>query len=132
MEKKDHYYYITYMNRHGTNPQYQQWSVFPSRVNNETFLNVPYRYVPEKNGHVNGQIKHGYFFVRLIKINAAYDTITTAIVADTTMSSLTGSEEVRSRISKNGNNPGFYSDTLHFYKVSGYHLSLTESGAKAN
>jgi hypothetical protein len=131
-EKKDHYYYITYFNRHGKNPLYQQWHSFLSKVNNATFLNVPYRYVPIMNGHANGPSKVGFFFVRLIKISPAFDSITTAVVSDTTLWQLTSSKEVRDRLTKNMNKPTFYSDTLHFYKVSGYHLSLEESKQKAN
>ena len=133
IKEKDHYYYITRMDAHGKNPHYQQWSVFLSKVNNATFLNIPYRYVPSKDGHfISGQTKQGFFFLRLIKINAAYDTITTAIISDTTLVHLTSSKEVRNRVEKNVNNPAFYSDTLHFYKVSGYHLFLRESVSKAN
>ena len=134
LEKKDHYYYITRMNAHGQKPHYKQWSVFVSKVNNVTFLNIPYRFVPERDGHyLPGQTtRQGYFFVRLININPAYDTITTAIVSDTTLIHLASPKDVRNHITKNINNPAFYSDTLHFYKVSGYHLSLDESKSKAN
>lgn len=130
---KDYYYHITRMGMHGKTPHYKQWSVFVSKVNNTIFLNIPYRYVPSKDGHyLSGQTKQGFFFVRLVKITAAYDTITTAIISDTTLMHLTNSKEVRNRVAKNINNPAFYSDTLHFYKVSGYHLSLEESVSKAN
>jgi len=130
--KKDHYYYISYINRHGTNLLYNQWVSFASKVGNVTFLNIPYRHVPEKNGHLNGQIKTGYFFVRLINISASYDSITTAIVADTTLMHLTSSKDLRNHVTKHMNDPAFYSDTLHFYKAQGYHLSIKDAVTKAN
>ena len=132
-EKKDYLYYITYFNRHGRNPLYQQWHSFISKVDGATFLNIPYRYSPFWYEHKeNGPPVEGFFFVRLIKISAAYDTLVTAIVSDTTLKSLTSSKEVRNRVKKNVNNPTFYSDTLHFYRVSQYHSNLRESTWKAN
>ena len=120
VKNKDFDYYITYFDRNGRNPHYQQWTVFLSKINSAIFLNSNYRY----------EETYGYFFIRLIKI--VHDTITTSIVADTTLKYLTSSKEVRNRIAKNINNPGFYSDTLHFYKVNNYHLSLNEAVLKAN
>ena len=133
IKKQDYYYYITYFSNHGKNPRYQQWSSFTSIVNNKEFLNIPYRYVPMSDGRfLTEQQEDGYFFVRLININKAYDTITTAIIADTKLKYLTSSKQVREHIEKNINKASFYCDTLHFYKVSGYHLFADKAMQTAN
>ena len=129
----DNCYYITYFNTHGKNPRYLQFNSFLSEVRKNKFLNVSYEYVPYRNDHFfrNEEVK-GYFFVRLINVNASYDAMTIAIIADTTLKYLKNSKEVRTRITNNINKSTFYSDTLHFHKVSSYHLSLRESVNKAN
>ncbi|MCW3121027.1 MAG: hypothetical protein JWQ38_519 [Flavipsychrobacter sp.] len=123
MKEQGLYYYITYFNHHGINPLYQQWTAFPSVVGNSKFLNVYYQ-----DEHILG----GHFFVRLIHINKSYDSITTAIIADTTLDMLNNAKELRNRVTKNIKSPSFYSDTLHFYKANGYHLTLKGAVLKAN
>jgi len=125
-------YFITYMNMHGQNSLYHQFTSFLSKVKGTEFLNVTYSYSPYADHKFTGMTYEGFFFVRLIHINASFDTITTAIVADTTIKNLKSNGEVRRRIAKNLNTASFYSDTLHFYKVSGYHLSSNESKLRAN
>ena len=132
-ETRDYDYYLTYMHQHGSHPHYRQFTAFLSTVNKSKFLNVAYYYTPYVKGHpINNQSEEGYFFVRLVHLSRKYDTLVTAIVADTTLKYLKSSAEVRERITKNVNNPAFYSDTLHFYKVSRYHARLGESILKAN
>ena len=116
----DNNYYITYFNMHGKNPLYQQWSVFLSQVGRHRFLNI---------GDVNTELG-GYIFLSLIK--ATNDSLTTAVVADTMLKYANSNKEVRKRIEKNMSTPAFCSDTLHLYKVSGYHLSLRGSMKIAN
>ena len=70
--------------------------------------------------------------MRLININAARDSITTAVVADTTLKSLGSEKQIRRRIAENIDNPVFYSDMVHFYKVNDYHLTLNEAVERAN
>lgn len=119
-KNKHCFLYMTYMNWSGENPRYQQFSVFPSKIKGETFLNVMYTYTPMVNGaYVVEREEDGYFFVKLIRVTT--DTIVTAIVADTTLKQLPNSKEVRNRLEKNSSKRGFYSDTMHFYKVSAYH-----------
>jgi hypothetical protein len=127
-------YFMTYMNFHGENPKYSAWSATLSAVKKTRFLNIKYRYAPliDEAKFTFGDEEDGYFFVRLISVNATYDTVTTAIVADPQMKLLKSSKEVRVRIEKNINNSSFYSDTMHFYKVSSYHASQAEAIKKAN
>ncbi len=129
-------YYISYFDRHGKSMEdFNQWSAFYSKVKDALFLNIPYRYIPKDS---IGQFlpssfqKEGFFFVKIININPTYDTITTAIVADTTLKYFHSSEFVRRAVEQHADDPTFYSDTLHFYKVSGYHVSATEAEKIAN
>ncbi len=126
-------YFITRFTAHGKNPQYQQWDAFLSKVKAEKFININYAYTPYTNGRYETEREtHGYFFVRLMKVNTTYDSMAITIATDTTLRSTTSSKEVRKMIQRNLDNPAFYKDTLHCYKVSGYHLSLVESMKKAN
>lgn len=121
-KNRDYEYYITYFNRHGKNPVYGQWITTISVIDGVTFFNI---------GDLNSELK-GYLLVRVISKDTASRKLTTAIVADTTLKYLKSSQQVRERITKNLNNPSFYSDTMHFYKVNNYHLSLNEAVKRAN
>ena len=91
-----------------------------------------YHNIPYVNGEfVRREETNGFFFVRLIKINATHDTITTAIIADTVMKNLR-EKQVREHIAKHVADPAFYSDTLHFYKVNDCHSSLEDAVSRAN
>lgn len=108
VKKKDDFKYgVTYMNEGGTHVQYDDFTVFLSKVNNSRFLNVQYYY----------QSVQGYFFLKIIDINEAGDEITTCTVADSTLSELTKPSEVKGKIARNINNPDFFSDTAHFIRV---------------
>ena len=127
MKYRNYEYYMTRMNNNGTNPYYQEWRSYLSTIGSIRFLNVTYW-----NELDNGKRENGYFFTRIIRFNNTHDTVVTAIVADTTMKRFTTSAQVRSYIEKNAAKPFFYSDTLHFYKVSSYHASLNGSVGIAN
>ena len=101
-------YHVKFWNRGGTNPTYEA-NIHFSRIGNSLFLNIPYW-----EGHFENM---GYFFLKILDVNADYTKMTTATVYDTTLRSLKNSAEVRERITKNLNNPAFYNDTVHFYKV---------------
>ena len=82
-------YYISYVNRHGTNALYHRFPAFLSTVGDIRLLNMPYRGEPTFYHHppeVNRRGDEGYFFVRLIKV--APDTVVTSVIADTTLKSL--------------------------------------------
>ncbi len=136
-ENKNQYYFITRMDHHGINPHYQQWNAFTSYVNNATFLNIKYVYSPSAYLTPGSPVntdgdEEGYLLVRVLNINPTKNRITTATVADTFMKHIKSSKEVRAYVEKNLDNPAFYSDTFHFYKVSNYHESLNESINRAN
>lgn len=132
-DKNKYEYYFTRMASNGINPLYENWPVFISEVMGMRFLNIQYRNLVIENGRwQRDKDEEGYFFVRLIRMNKSKDTLTTCIVADKSMKLLPNSETVRERITKNLKNPKFYSDTLHFYKVSGFHADLKESKKIAN
>jgi hypothetical protein len=109
-KKDDFKYFVTYMNQGGTHVQYENFEVFLSKVNNARFLNVQYYY----------KSVQGYFFLKLLNINESGDEITTATVADSTLYEITKPAEVRARITRNLENPAFFADTAHFYKVKGF------------
>ena len=120
---KDCYYFVTYLNRHGRNPLYQQFSAFLSKVQNASFLNLHYW---------DDSVENGFLLIRIIKMNNAADSITTALVADSTLKNIQNSASLRQRISSHLNSSAFYSDTLHFYKVNNVHRSLEEARDNAN
>ena len=117
--RKDCNYYITYFNRHGRNPLFLEWTAFLSEIDNTSFLDIKFMDV-------------GFTIIRLIKINSACDTITTALIADTTLKDLKSSKLLCHRIASHLNNPSFYCDTMHFYKVNNVHYSIEEARDKAN
>jgi len=128
LRQTSRFYYLTRQENDGTNPHYFQWHSYLSKIGNVRFLNVAYRNV-EKEAK-DGTREEGYFFVKVIKLTQ--DSLVTAIVADPTLRFLKNTSEVRSRIAKHLNNPYYYSDTLHFYKVSNYHASVDGSVHEAN
>ena len=121
-EQNKYGYLITYMNHAGTNPICLHWPVFLSKIRTTTFFNI---------GGKEGNLE-GYMFARIVQIDLKQNNFTVAMVADTTLRALKNSMEVRDRLEKNLNNPAFYKDTFHFFKVSGYHASIEQSGSKAN
>lgn len=120
------YYYLTRWEDSRRRHRLNHFPAFESIVSGVSFLNVFYfrEFMPggtDKEGkplvYPERKYEQGYFFVRLTRRSP--DTIITSTVADTTLKYLASSQQVRSRIMKNINNPHFYRDTLHFYKVSG-------------
>jgi len=101
-------FHVKFWDRGGTNPTYEA-NMYFSKIGGSLFINVPYW-----EGHFNNQ---GYFFLRVLEVNADFTKMTTATLYDTTLRSLGSSTEVRERIAKNLNNPAYYYDTAHFYKV---------------
>ena len=131
-ENKNNYYYITRMDNHGTNPHYQQFNSFLSVINGVKFINISY-VVPDFPP-LNGEFidEHRFFFVRIIGLNKNYDKMTIALVADTSLRYLPTSMALRTKIMNCLNDPKFYSDTVHFYKISNYHLTWSKSRTIAN
>jgi len=109
-KKDDFKYNITYMNKGGTNRRYENFEAFISKVGSARFLNIQYYH----------ESVQGYFFVKLVDINEDGDEVTTAEVADSTMMEITKPAEVRARMARNVNNPDFFADTAHFFKIKGF------------
>lgn len=131
---KDHYLYLTRMMDSGRSSSYRQFRSFFSTVGNQEYLNIEYRYSTGFGDieHKNGADEAGYLFFRILKTNPSFDTITLAVISDTTLKQLKNSSEVRRRIANNIHVKTFYGDTLVFYKVSGYHASLDRAVIEAN
>jgi hypothetical protein len=105
-------YHVRFWNRGGTNPTYEA-NVYLSKIDGVRFINVPYW----EDGGEGAHFSHlGYFFLKILKVNADFTKMTTATVYDTTMWELNQSG-VKQRITRNLNNPAFYYDTVHFYKM---------------
>ncbi|MCW3120571.1 MAG: hypothetical protein JWQ38_63 [Flavipsychrobacter sp.] len=105
-------YHVFFWNRGGTNPTYEG-NVHISKINGARFINVPYWENNGKDAHFSNA---GYFFLRILQVNTDFTKMTTATVHDTTMRAL-NQAELKQRITKNINNPVFYYDTVHFYKM---------------
>lgn len=105
-------YHIKFWDRGGTNPTYESNMHF-SKIGNTQFINVPY--FEENFTH------EGFFFLKILETDADpvtgnYIKMTAAVVNDTTLWNL-NQAEVKQRIIQNINNPAYYSDTVHFYKM---------------
>lgn len=101
-------YHLKFWDRGGKNPTYESNMHF-SKIGNILFINVPY---------FEGDFSHqGFFFLRVLDINPDFTKMTAELVHDTNLWNLKQAE-VKQRISQNINNRAYYSDTLHFYKVS--------------
>ena len=81
-------------------------TAFLSKIDNALFMNVV---VKDDSG--------GYFFFRILNIDAKNGKVTVASIADTSMVHLSSPAQVRARIAKNLNNPLFYKDTSLLVKV---------------
>lgn len=125
---KEQKIYISRMDHGGRNPHYERWGAFVSKVGAATFLNVPYHYSADKGG----EDQSGYFFLRILRISEGGNLITMAAVKDPALRYMESSAEVRRRITEKMQLSSYYSDTLHFYKVSDYHASVEGSVTVAN
>lgn len=103
-------YHLKFWNRGGTNPTYE-WNIHVSKIDGIRFINVPYY-------REGSRAQEGYLFLRILEVNKDFTKMTTATVHDTTMWEL-DQAGVKERIRKNLNNPSFYYDTAHFYKIPG-------------
>lgn len=131
---KSYNYYITQMEEKDGAPEFEEWTAFASKVNGATFLNLSASglQTSDKDGVQEGRSEEEYFFVRLLSVNEEHNVFTVATVADTTLKLLKNSQQVRGYVAAHLNDPSFYSDTMRFYKVSGFHTSLKESMKIAN
>ena len=100
-------YHVKLWDRGGTNPTYEANMHF-SKIGDARFINVPY--------FEKGFTHMGFFFLKILEVNADFTKMTTATVHDTTLWEL-NQAGVKQRITRNVNNPSYYYDTVHFYKV---------------
>lgn len=126
LKNRDYEYWVT---TNYNNTQYAQWGVFPSEVGYNTFLNVSYREIfYGKNKNIREE--KGFFFLRILESSDTH--VTTALVCDPVLKNLKSSAEVRELIYRRMNQPAFYSDTLHFYKISNYQRDLNTAVKKGS
>jgi len=105
--KKDEFHYTVKVKEHGNHHRNLKYDAYLSDVNDVRFLNILYK----------DDSTSGYLLLRILDINPAANLITATPVADSTMQFATSSAAVREKIRTNLNNPKFYGDTVHFYKV---------------
>lgn len=100
-------YHLKFWDRGGKNPTYESNLHF-SKLGDALFINVPYF---ERNF-----TRKGFFFLKVLDTNSDFTRITAALVGDVTLweQSEVG---VRKRIEANMNNPSYFADTIHLYKV---------------
>jgi hypothetical protein len=100
-------YHMKFWDRGGTNPTWEANMHF-SKIGNTQFINVPY--------FEDNFTHQGFFFLKILEINADFTKITAAVLHDTELWDLTQTQ-VKQRITKNIGNPGYYRDIVHFYKM---------------
>ncbi|MBL7683613.1 MAG: hypothetical protein JNK00_09665 [Flavipsychrobacter sp.] len=100
-------YHIRFWDRGGTNPTYESNLHF-SDVNGIRFINIPYF---EEIGFLQ------YGFLKILDTDKDFTKITAAVVGDENIERIKSQEKLNAHITKNMNNPRFYSDTIHFYKI---------------
>ena len=118
-KKKDYFYYVSYINKHGHNVRYGNFDAYFSSIAGKKFWNF-YSY------------GNNCLIIIFIDRNNAGDSITIAAVSNKALSKAGSAADVRQMIANNINNPDWYADTLHLYKVSGYHGSPYNAGPYAN
>lgn len=111
---KGRIYYVT-SNFRGV--LYQIFRVFASEIDREQFFNMPNAAPSDLH-----QYGDGYIFVKIIK--RTKDSIVTTLVNDSILKHLNSAQNVRERITSNLNNLKYFTDTLHFYKISTYHSDV--------
>jgi hypothetical protein len=127
-------YYITEADNSAAQTKYMQWTGFVSKVNGATFMNLSESYIQNNEGLdlESGTNQDKYYFLRILSINEGRNIIKAVAVQDSTLKYMKNTTQVRNYIARNLNNPTFYGDTVHFYKISNYHLSLKQANRVAN
>jgi hypothetical protein len=104
--KKDDFHYLVTA-RYGKEKKNHKFNAYLSEVEHVSFLNI----------HCKEDTVDGYFFLKIMNVNASGNKVITVTVSDSTMKYLKNPAQVKERIRKNLNNPVFYSDTTHMYKI---------------
>ena len=109
----NHQYHVKFWDRGGTNPTYEA-NVYFTKIGDATFINMPY-YNPANS--VTGKDYNYFFFLKILYVNKDFSEMTTATIHDSTLIKLESSAEVKAHISRHLEDPRFYYDTAHLYKV---------------
>ena len=109
---KNIHYLITYFNRGGRNPLYQEWTSFRIKIKNNEYLAIP-----GGPGHTEGVL------VKLLYISAGRDSMQVAVVNDAAIYQGKKDEEI-CKILQQNERKLIYKDTLHFYRFNKYHSRL--------
>ena len=112
-------YHVMFFDRGGKNRTFEG-SIYFSKVGDALFLNIPcwVRHADKYTDAIKDyEETGGYFFIRVIDANGDYSKLTTATVLDDGLARLKSSKEVYTHIARHMNEPTYYHDTAHFYKV---------------
>ncbi len=104
-------YHAKFWDRGGKNRTIEM-NIHFTKIGDAIFISIPYL---ESNEYLMYKEK-GYFFLKVIDINKDFTKMTTATVHDSTMWELNATG-IRQRIIRNLDNPAYYFDTVHFYKI---------------
>jgi len=99
---------FTYMNRGGSNRTYENFGAFFSKLGNTNFINV--------RVYNREQKRVEYFFLKATDIDDRGWGMTLSLVNDTTLKNISSREALRNHLTKNVNNPAFFSKPVHFHK----------------
>lgn len=110
----DYHYALTYMNKGGINRVFENYGAYISDINGTKFFNVTYRNI---DWDAMTTTEEGYIFFKVVDTDELGWQMTLVLVTDTSMKACKNSIEVRDRIARNINNPDFYDQPVHLYKV---------------
>lgn len=126
----DYYYYITYYDRGGVSPHYENFTATLSTVKSDRFLNIAYWTInPDERIRERDE---GFLLYRMIHINPSATEITLARVSDPDLEQAKNADVVRKTVTKNLNNPKFYDDTVQLYSIAPGHFSRKDAIKRAN
>ncbi len=106
-------YHVKFWDRGGKNPTIEM-NIHFTNIRGNIFVSVPYL---KRGEEIWDYRPSGYFFLKVIDINKDFTKMTAATVHDSTMSEL-NAVGIRQRIARNLDNPAYYFDTVHFYKMN--------------
>lgn len=124
-------YMIACSNEKGNDIAYSRFTFTLSSIGKYQFINIPCHDVVYDSTDVHlASLKHiaiFYSFAKLLYLNKTNDTFAIAMVKSPQLPYTESNAEVRKLITANIENSSFYSDTLHFYRVSDYHDDIHEA-----
>lgn len=118
---------------------------YESRINNNIIININGGFfngssITVKSENIDSPIygdrsKDKYLaltHLRILYESPTNDTFIAAVVTDSALRTVKDSVAFCKKIKDNFDNPSFYSDTLHFYRVNSYHSNLDSAYIKAD